>query len=103
MENKLPEKDLFGNDIVKDVLLRDKFIEPPFSVLDTKSGHWQKRKRLWMARGIKSEVGRDAETFKNVVGTNTYFSKRVNASGGVTSIFDPALTELIYHWFCPEG
>ena len=36
------EVDLFGNEIVKDELLRDKFIEPPFSILDTKSGNWQK-------------------------------------------------------------
>ncbi len=34
------EVDLFGNEIVKDELLRDKFIEPPFSILDTKSGNW---------------------------------------------------------------
>ena len=52
--------DLFGNVVVKDPLLRDKFIEPPFSVLDTKSGSWQKRKRLWKAMGIKSDVGRDS-------------------------------------------
>ena len=46
MEIKLKniEVDLFGNEIVKDELLRDKFIEPPFSILDTKSGNWQKRK-----------------------------------------------------------
>lgn len=30
--------DLFGNEIIKDELLRDKFIEPPFSILDTKCG-----------------------------------------------------------------
>ena len=29
-------RDLFGNEMVIDELLRDKFIEPPFSVLDTK-------------------------------------------------------------------
>ena len=34
-------KDLFGQEIIEDVLLRDKFIEPPFSVLDTKSKNWQ--------------------------------------------------------------
>ena len=39
------EYDLFGNLIEKNELLRDKFIEPPFSVLDTKSGSWQKRKQ----------------------------------------------------------
>jgi hypothetical protein len=30
------EVDLFGNEIVKDVLLRDKYVEPPFTVLDAK-------------------------------------------------------------------
>ena len=39
--------DLFGNEIIEDELLRDKFIEPPFSVLDTKSGNWQRRKQQW--------------------------------------------------------
>lgn len=53
--------DLFGNEIIEDVLLRDKFIEPPFSILDTKSGNWQKRKRAWISKGLKSEVGRDAK------------------------------------------
>jgi hypothetical protein len=51
------EVDLFGNEIVKDELLRDKFMEPPFSILDTKSGglakektplDWQRiKKRSW--------------------------------------------------------
>ena len=40
------EKDLFGNEIVKDVLLRDKFIEPPFTILDSRSKNWKNRKRL---------------------------------------------------------
>ena len=54
--------DIFGNELVQDAILRDKFIEPPFSVLDTKSGNWQRRKKLWKNIGIKSEVGRDATT-----------------------------------------
>lgn len=45
--------DLFGNEIIEDVLLRDKFIEPPFSILDTKSGNWQRRKKIWKNLGIK--------------------------------------------------
>jgi hypothetical protein len=40
------EKDLFGNEIIKDVLLRDKFIEPPFSVLDARTPKWQSRRRF---------------------------------------------------------
>ena len=55
------EVDLFGNEIVNDVLLRDKFMEPPFSVLDTKGGGWQKRKRQWKQLGIESHLGREAE------------------------------------------
>jgi ParB-like chromosome segregation protein Spo0J len=38
--------------------LADKFIVPPFSVLDTRQGYWQERKRAWIALGIKSELGR---------------------------------------------
>jgi ParB-like chromosome segregation protein Spo0J len=40
------------------VKLIDKFVVPPFSVLDTRQGYWQERKRAWIALGIKSELGR---------------------------------------------
>lgn len=94
--------DLFGNEIIEDVLLRDRFIEPPFSVLDTKSGNWQKRKRAWIAKGIKSEVGRDVKTF-NI--SDWLKEKTTNGAMNIsdTSIFDPALCEVLYHWFCPEN
>ena len=91
------EVDLFGNEIVKDELLRDKFIEPPFSILDTKSGNWQKRKRLWIGKGLKSEVGRDAKVIN--MGT-TAVEKN---STEYVSVFDPALCEVLYHWFCEDG
>ena len=51
--------DIFGNIIESNPILRDKFIEPPFSILDTKSGNWQRRKKLWTKLGIKSEIGRE--------------------------------------------
>ncbi len=38
--------------------LADRFLVPPFSVLDTRQGYWQDRKRSWLALGIKSELGR---------------------------------------------
>ena len=93
-------KDLFGNDIIKDELLRDKFIEPPFSVLDTKSGSWQRRKKLWLNKGIKSEIGRDNKIVNSI---------RFDTNGeDITknpyqSVFDPALCEVLYHWFCDDG
>ena len=93
-------KDLFGNEIIKDEILRDKFIEPPFSILDTKSGNWQRRKKLWISKGIKSEIGRDNKQVNSI---------RFDTNGeDITknpyqSVFDPALCEVLYHWFCTEG
>ncbi len=39
-------------------MLADKFMIPPFSVLNAREGWWQERKRQWLALGIQSEVGR---------------------------------------------
>lgn len=100
------EVDLFGNEIVKDELLRDKFIEPPFSILDTKSGNWQRRKRAWKNLGIESHIGRDAEcNVKTMSGMTPemYKEKYGREPMEGTSIFDPALCELIYRWYCPDG
>jgi len=95
---QVQDTDLFGVPIVKDPILRERFIEPPFSILDTKSGSWQKRKKVWGYLGMQSEVGRDAVCQP---GKGTFAGKEINMSG--TSIFDPALCEVLYHWFCPEG
>lgn len=116
----------------KSILLRDKFIEPPFSVLDARNGNWQQRKRDWLELGIKGEVGRgDQLTFglgaikrdngkpwaiqnsrvkkktltqsipmKSYRGMDEYYSKEFQ--DGNTSVFDPALCELMYQWFCPK-
>lgn len=98
-------KDLFGQEIITNPLLRDKFIEPPFSVLDTKQGSWQRRKREWKKIGLKSEVGRDAKSINS--GTDDYRAIK-NKEGydnkeKYTSIFDPALCEVLYNWFCVGG
>jgi len=100
------EVDLFGNAIVKDVFLRDKFMEPPFSVLDTKNGNWQNRKKQWKNLGIESHLGREAECNAKfdddvdpVTGLNKYGRKPMEG----VSVFDPALCELMYRWYCTEG
>jgi ParB-like chromosome segregation protein Spo0J len=46
-----PEKIGHGN-------LSDRFLIPPFSVLNAREGWWQDRKRFWLSLGIKSELGR---------------------------------------------
>jgi hypothetical protein len=38
--------------------MRDKFLIPPFSILNAREGWWQDRKRQWLAIGIQSELGR---------------------------------------------
>lgn len=99
--------DLFGQEIIEDVLLRDKFMEPPFSVLDTRQGSWQNRKRRWQQLGMKSEVGR-GENLTHVMPMKSYNSEDMateyyeKGKEVGTSTFDPALTELIYRWFCPD-
>lgn len=45
----------------KHVNLTDRFLLPPFSVLDTRQDYWQKRKAAWLTLGIKSELGRGAD------------------------------------------
>ncbi len=42
--------------------LAERFIVPPFSVLDARQGYWQDRKRAWLALGIESELGRGDDT-----------------------------------------
>lgn len=95
--------DLFGNKIIVNPLLRDKFIEPPFSVLDAKSGNWVRRKKLWKKLGIKSELGRNLKKTALTFGKFTpNQGKSDRFDDKSTSIFDPSLCEIIYHWFCPE-
>lgn len=40
--------------------LADRFLVPPFDVLDARQGWWRQRKRAWLSLGIRSEEGRDA-------------------------------------------
>ena len=44
--------------------LRDQFVLPPFSIIDSKQGWWQERRRAWIALGIQSELGRGDNVLK---------------------------------------
>lgn len=44
--------------------LAERFLVPPFSILDARQGYWQQRKRAWLDLGIVSEVGRPANLLK---------------------------------------
>ena len=85
--------------------LSDRFIIPPFSVLDTKQGNWQQRKNYWLSLGIKSELGRENNSLglANIKDYDYEYKQNYDISSG-TSIFDPVLCELAYQWFnVPNG
>lgn len=48
--------------------LAGRFLIPPFSVLRATEGDWQRRKRQWLALGIKSEIGRQTNSLATYVG-----------------------------------
>lgn len=106
----------------------ERFIIPPFSILDAKQGRWQERKRAWLSLGIKSEEGRDKEITYSRSAQNPaiyevrnrmreklgydpswdeiteYCKKHDIPMLDGTSVFDPVLCELAYRWFnIPAG
>ena len=56
-EDEDPE-DVPAGDAAPKGNLSDRFMIPPFTVLNAREGWWQNRKRAWLAIGIKSELGR---------------------------------------------
>lgn len=78
--------------------LSDKFLVPPFTVLDSRQGYWQERKRYWHTLIEDKGESRQKTLSKGKV---TKF-KPCSTSNGV-SIFDPVLAELVNRWFGFEG
>ena len=80
--------------------LREKFIVPPFSILDARQGEWQKRKKKWNEI-IQSGLGREMALLGQ--GLLDLALKMNSKTLTGTSIFDPVLTEILLHWFCPKS
>lgn len=100
--------DLFGNEIIEKTQLKDEFLIPPFSILDTASGDWQNRKNKWKNLHIKSEIGRENSKSNAIkAGTDDYRkikdNKGYNNRDNYVSIFDPVLCEIAYNWFCKKN
>jgi len=109
--------------------LADRFLLPPFDVLDARQGVWQDRKRQWLGLGITSEIGRGQNlAFADISSTDPSYYDKKNAADKTagrtlthaefqaqaypadltgtqtgTSIFDPVLCELIVRWFSAPG
>ena len=83
--------------------LVEKFIVPPFSVIDTRQGYWQKRKQMWYSLGLQSELGRDTSLTYDREGDEDFIGLEIESRGGNISVFDPVLSEIVYKWFCTDG
>lgn len=71
--------------------LQDKFVVPPFSILDTRQGYWKARKKTW--REMIGDVG---ESRENTLDSETGIMSSLN--NGV-SILDPVMAEVVCKWF----
>ena len=87
-------------DKVKSIKLSERFIIPPMSILDTKQGVWENRKKMWLDIGIKSEEGRRDDLVRSGLSKLKRYNEKTEIKG--TSIFDPVLCEIIYRWFCVD-
>lgn len=111
--------------------LADRFLVPPFSVLDARSGYWQDRKNHWLKTGLTSELGRADKLlgFESIAVASDEPCPKCNGTGGTkkagdcrachghgkkyggkgygkvptTSVFDPVLCEVCYRWWAPPG
>lgn len=84
--------------------LNERFIVPPYSILDAKQKYWQDRKRSWIGLGIYSEEGRQSgllgEGMQQLLNKS---HKGNNTTLNGTSVFDPVLCEIVYKWFCTDN
>lgn len=108
--------------------LADRFVVPPFSILDTRKGYWQARKKIWREKiGDMGESRNDTniaslnmkyvDLFQKTrehreqlgISFREYFDKYVSeeekeregrkvVSAGV-SLLDPVMSELVCRWF----
>lgn len=84
-------------------LLKDRYGWPPFSVFNTISHDWQRRKDEWEVLFKDSTIGRDVKRY-NATPTNTFSARGADAKQAESvSEFDPYLAELMYRWFSREG
>ena len=98
------EPTLFGDDEDYIADLFDRFIMPPYSVLDRKQGSWIRRKKQWLALGIKSELGRAEDLlFARPNEDSSEAVKKIQGATDGTSVFDPVIVELAVRWYSAPG
>lgn len=110
--------------------LNDRFVVPPFSILDTRKGYWQARKKIWREKIGDMGESRNDTLFKSLtmkyenlyqktrehreqlgISFREYFDKYVSEEekeregrkvfSADVSMFDPVLAEILCKWFTP--
>ena len=106
--------------------LSNRYICPPFSVIDRRTGNWQRQRQKWADLGLFSAEGRPGGiTYGGPMMSDPKYLDKYDACcerlgrkitkkefneqyydgdlKGYTSRFDPLLAELAYKWFCPPS
>lgn len=126
------QDDTFADDAQIDaarLTLAERFVVPPFTVLDARQGYWRQRKQAWLDLGVKGERGRgEGLLFASPTASDPgfyqkksraeeqlgrslttaeflehYYEPDGDALDAGVSIFDPVLCEIAYRWFMPKG
>jgi len=87
---EIEPEDPYDPDPSKAGNLQERFIVPPFSILDTRQGYWQERRKHWSA--VINDQGETREETLHKEGT-------IGAKIGSVSILDAVLAEIVVEWF----
>lgn len=71
--------------------LTETFIIPPFSILDTRQGHWKERKKIW--HDLIQDKGESREL---TLSKSENLMSEINSG---VSLLDPVLAEIANRWF----
>lgn len=77
--------------------LSERFVVPPFSVLDARQGYWRERRKQWCEL-----IGDNGESREDVLEKMSDL-RRYGMKIAGTSILDPVLSEVICRWFGIDG
>lgn len=103
LSKKIDLVNLFGETVEEIPVLKDRYSLEPFNILDTRSGHWGKRRDKWRKFLLIGDVGIQGEEIED----NDAFDK-FKAGKGIAkvkiaeeAVFDPFLLEVLADWYCP--
>lgn len=74
--------------------LCERFVVPPFSVLDARQGYWKERKKQW-----RELIGDNGESRQETLAKDSIMAEINNG----VSLLDPVLAEVICKWFGIDG